>query len=100
MPWEPKKHNLKKEQKHKFTSRIAPSRRGYDHHWRKLRLTILQEEPLCRSCQEPATCVDHITPLSQGGDNSRWNLQPLCASCHNRKTWYETFNHEGKMRKK
>ncbi len=62
--------------------------RGYDRRWRKLRLLVLHEEPLCRMCREIgkttlATVVDHIKPRSDGGGNERENLQPLCAPCHN-----------------
>lgn len=90
MPWEPKKHNLQQSAKGKWHDRLSPSKRGYDYFWKKIRLAVLREEPLCRACQAPATCVDHIQPLKQGGDHSRWNLQPLCASCHNSKTWHES----------
>ena len=61
--------------------------------WRHLRAQVLQDEPLCRACVtegrvEPATDIDHITPhrgsLALFWD--RYNLQPLCHSCHSRKT--------------
>ena len=60
--------------------------------WRRLRKEILEEEPLCRICRQngyltPATIVDHIIPIRQGGDKmARSNLQPLCNTCHERKT--------------
>lgn len=65
--------------------------RGYGANWRKLREVVLNAEPLCRHCLArgvpvPAVEVDHILPLRDGGDNSRGNLQPLCAACHDRKT--------------
>jgi 5-methylcytosine-specific restriction protein A len=54
--------------------------------------SILAAEPLCRPCHAqgktiPATLVDHITPLREGGErlNER-NLQPLCVHCHAQKT--------------
>jgi 5-methylcytosine-specific restriction protein A len=50
---------------------------------------VLREEPMCRSCGGAASQVDHIIPLSRGGTNDRANLQPLCHSCHSRKTAIE-----------
>jgi len=52
---------------------------------------VLNREPLCRECLKqgrltPATEVDHIVPLASGGTNDLENLQPLCHSCHSRKT--------------
>lgn len=60
--------------------------RGYDRTWRRWRLMILREEPICRLCGGSADQVDHIVPLRAGGTNDRANLQPLCASCHSTKT--------------
>jgi len=56
--------------------------------WRKLRLSILQQAPLCVHCEQLGTItlaqmVDHVEPVRLGGDF--WdanNLQPLCNSCH------------------
>jgi hypothetical protein len=44
-------------------------------------------EPLCRLCLsagkiEPATVVDHITPIAEGGTHETDNLMPLCKRCH------------------
>ncbi len=91
MPWDPKPHKLNGSKHHKKHDRPSSHKRGYDHTWTKIRLAVLREEPLCRECSQQATCVDHIIPLKKGGDNSRWNLQPLCASCHNSKTWHESW---------
>lgn len=71
------------------------SARGYGATWQRLRAMILAEEPLCRECAkegrtELATDVDHITPIKQGGPNTRANLQPLCKMHHSRKTMSET----------
>jgi 5-methylcytosine-specific restriction enzyme A len=63
--------------------------RGYDTKWRRLRLVILANEPLCRSCREagltePATEVDHIDGNAR--HNAVANLRPLCKPCHSRRT--------------
>ena len=60
--------------------------------WRQLRLTILEREPICRTCRyvdriSRATQIDHIRPVTAGGDfYDAENLQPLCASCHSSKS--------------
>lgn len=59
--------------------------------WRQLRSAILRSKPLCRMCREhgvitAATVVDHIQP-HKGDEALFWspeNLQPLCATHHNR----------------
>lgn len=60
------------------------------HRWRKLRKQVLNEEPLCRMCQQigrtmPSDTVDHIK--EHHGDEAlfwdRGNLQALCKMCHN-----------------
>lgn len=66
--------------------RASPSARGYDAKWRRIRAQFLKSFPQCERCGDQATVVDHITPLAQGGTHQWANLQPLCASCHNRKT--------------
>lgn len=58
--------------------------------WKRTRLDHLASEPLCRMCAaqnviRPALHVDHITPISQGGD--LWGpFQSLCAEHHSMKT--------------
>lgn len=63
--------------------------RGYGVEWQRLRLTVLNQEPLCCECAkigriEPAVEVDHIDGDVRNTDLE--NLQPLCHSCHSRKT--------------
>lgn len=64
--------------------------------WKALREQQLRKEPFCRDCWErgagtPAEMVDHIRPISLGGDRtSPANLQSLCHACHNRKRGQET----------
>lgn len=73
--------------------RESSSRRGYNSRWRKAREGYLAKHPLCQSCmlqgkRIAATVVDHIKP-HKGDKKLFWdssNWQPLCASCHSRKT--------------
>lgn len=67
--------------------------RGYTYQWSQAREVFLKAYPLCTRCEQrgrltPATVVDHIIP-HRGDDDLFWdetNWQPLCASCHSRKT--------------
>lgn len=78
--------------------RGSSAARGYGARWQKLRAMVLRRHPLCadpfgvhaeRGEAVVATEVDHIVPLSRGGTNAMDNLQPLCKSCHSRKTALE-----------
>ena len=74
-------------------TRENATERGYDSKWRSARLRFLRENPLCAQCRKrgklvPATVVDHIIP-HRGDRKLFWdknNWQPLCKSCHDRKT--------------
>ncbi|MCA8984505.1 MAG: HNH endonuclease [Planctomycetaceae bacterium] len=75
--------------------RPTATQRGYDARWRKYRAAFLATpaNALCRECRKrgritPATVVDHIVP-HLGDAVVFWdpgNHQPLCHSCHSRKT--------------
>lgn len=60
--------------------------------YRKRRAVFLNANPLCVHCSEkgliePATVLDHIQPVEQGGsfyDTDNW--QSLCVTCHARKS--------------
>lgn len=69
------------------TSRQA---RGYGREHEALRRIVLAEEPACRTCGETeALTLDHIIPLSQGGQTIRANAQTLCRRCQHRKASQE-----------
>lgn len=72
-------------------TRGSAASRGYGHHWRKVRIAYLRDNPLCVHClrkgiTEPATQVDHIKALAKGGADDESNYQSLCGSCHSVKT--------------
>ena len=49
--------------------------------WRKLRLGVLSEQPVCAvaGCGQTSTQVDHVVALARGGDPyARSNLQAMC----------------------
>lgn len=63
--------------------------------WKKLRIMILNREPLCRTCKKPARVVDHIVARSKGGaELDPDNLQALCDRCHNVKRAEESREHQ------
>ena len=76
----------------KATGRDADPRRTLPLNsaaWQRLRAFVLAGEPLCRMCTAAgmtviATDVDHRD--GDPGNNDATNLQPLCHSCHSRKT--------------
>ena len=63
--------------------------------WRGLRNFYIKRNPLCIECKKNNTitagqCVDHIKPVSEGGDFYSWdNLITLCNRCHAKKTALE-----------
>lgn len=85
-------HEKRRQKEVDVRRRNNPNRKKYSRkQWRDLRLMVLNAEPLCRECLKngtvsSATEVDHIVPIARGGDDSFSNLQPLCHSCHSRKT--------------
>lgn len=75
--------------------RIAPQRDGR-YIPVAMRRAIMQRDRLtCRHCQRPGTAdvgpdgrgwhIDHITPLSKGGQTALYNLALSCATCNQRK---------------
>jgi 5-methylcytosine-specific restriction protein A len=63
-----------------------------------IRMLVMMQSPWCAKCKRRAwTELDHIKPLSAGGDYSPENLQGLCAECHRKKTAAD-FNYKVPMR--
>jgi 5-methylcytosine-specific restriction protein A len=78
---------------HRERDRGSSSARGYDRLWQKLRLVILERDPLCVFCLAddvltPSHQVDHIKPIVDRPDLrlDPANLRGLCDSCHSKLT--------------
>ena len=78
----------RKRAKAKLDNRASAHKRGYDRRWRRLRLLILNRDPICmeHGCNQPSTDVDHIKPKAEGGSDDAANLQGLCHRHHSAKT--------------
>ena len=86
---------IQHEKRKVFQSKYDKTKRNKDRkkfynstEWQKLRVGVLKYEPICRVCKhKEAQAVDHICPIAQGGGQlDKENLQPICNSCHGRKT--------------
>ena len=70
----------------------------YSRRWRGLRNLFIRRNRLCINCKDnnlivEGELVDHIKPISEGGDFYEWsNLQTLCNPCHRKKSAKETNN--------
>jgi 5-methylcytosine-specific restriction endonuclease McrA len=56
--------------------------------WRKLRLVILaRDQWTCHYCQQPATSIDHVIPVSQAPDQALnpENCVAACKRCNSSK---------------
>ena len=75
--------------------RKPPTVKHQTQAWTLQSIAERDREPLCRMCKAagrltPAVCIDHKIPLAEGGSmHDTENLQPLCASCHRKKTAIE-----------
>jgi len=43
---------------------------------------VMERDETCRACGREGTDVDHIVPVSRGGQTTLENLQLLCRLCH------------------
>lgn len=71
---------------------------GYE--WDALaKRTLKRDRYLCASCGDPATEVDHIIPVGEGGARKDpGNLQSLCSPCHKTKTKREAARAQRRAR--
>ena len=68
-------------------ARVSPiSKERFGADWNQRRARVLREEPNCAICGAPATDVDHVVAIADGGTDDRSNLRALCRECHKRHT--------------
>ena len=69
--------------------------------WAMARRAVLDRDPICKVCDnELSTEVDHIRPLSEGGDPYRLEgLQGICSPCHWAKSAGENARRVGEGRR-
>lgn len=61
------------------------ARGGSTRAWRKVRTRALERDRYrCQACGKPATEVDHLIPVADGGPDVLANLQAVCSDCHQR----------------
>jgi len=100
MPAKPPRFSLQgtpRQQRQRYDRQRAAEKRFYScAAWRRLRLKVLRERPLCAHCEtenivRPASEVDHIIDRRRRPDLAlaETNLQPLCKTHHSRKTAHE-----------
>ncbi len=74
-------------QKRVDENRTSQSRKNYGYKWQNYSKRYLKLNEYCIKCPNKSEVVDHIIPVESGG--SMWdplNHQPMCKSCHSRKT--------------
>jgi len=59
----------------------SSTRRGYGRPYQRARAAILEGNPPCHWCGDPATTADHEPPLAETG-TPHLNLVPACRKCN------------------
>ena len=68
-----------------YCARHEP-RNGSTRSWRRVRAQALERDGYrCQACGAPATEVDHLLPVIDGGTDAAGNLRSLCTACHKRR---------------
>lgn len=75
-----------KEEDSKRDKRRTRDRSRFNSSWKVKRTRYLRTHPWCVDCGQAANTVDHVVPLSKGGQDNENNYQSMCTSCHSRKT--------------
>jgi 5-methylcytosine-specific restriction protein A len=80
-------------------ARGSAATRGYDAEWRAFREDFLRRYPWCsvEGCPEPATDVDHIVALRDGGKRfDPANCRSMCHPHHSARTIADQGANRGK----
>ncbi len=79
----------------------STSDRGYGWWYQQARVIVLAQQPYCAVCKRNRSeQVDHIVPLSQGGDaHDLTNLRGICLECHAPKSAREGSVKHGRARR-
>jgi 5-methylcytosine-specific restriction enzyme A len=60
---------------------------GYTEFPKWLKAAVLRNQKTCAICGvRPSTQVDHITPVAEGGANTKDNARAVCSHCHDLKS--------------
>lgn len=46
-------------------------------------------EGKCAYCSDTFSGIDHVTPFSRGGENTKENVVPTCSSCNHKKRHFD-----------
>lgn len=67
----------------KSMGRSARTTKGSTRRWRQIREIILRRDQYtCQYCGQDANTVDHVVPISKGGNDLPDNLVAACARCN------------------
>lgn len=75
-------HHQRERYREQDSRRRTPAERGYGQSWRRLRVRVLRERPVCERCEGKAVLVHHRD--HNPANVERGNLESLCRRCHER----------------
>jgi len=73
---------LPADKRHELTHRKRAKEYGVEHEPYSRTAIMRRWGYRCAYCDERATHLDHVTPLSKGGADAERNMVPACAGCN------------------
>ena len=58
----------------------SPTTQAQNRYYQRARRILLQHNPPCHWCGQPATTADHEPPIAHGGDHD--HMVPACHGCN------------------